>query len=800
MSRAGADGAARPDLRLVPAAALGWLTALAGLVCGWAVCAVITALALLGAGLVSRSRSRVGRYRAAAGMLVAAGCVAAVGLATTAATWQLSHHPLRAYAERGGAATLRVTLTGDPAPVFDGGSVGYGGRAGGASRFAVPAELLGASADGRRWAVGGRVLLLAPAQGWAGLSPGVRLTASGLLAPAGRPDLTVAVLRVRGEPAEVSPPPWWQRVAGSLRAGLREAAASVLPERSAALLPSLAIGDTGAMSPVLREEFRTTGLLHLTAVSGANVALLCGAVFGLLGLLRAGPRVRVLLAAVALLGFVVLARPSPSVLRAAVMGGVALLAVLAGRRRSALPALAVAVLGLLLIDPALGTDPGFALSVLATAALVVLAPGWAATLRRWGLPPGAAEALAVPAAAHVVTAPLVAGISGQVSLIAVVANLLAAPAVGPVTVLGVLAAAVSPWSAALARSCAWLATPALGWLVWVAHWGATVPGAAVAWPSGVGGAALLLALLLAAVALLRLRRLRPLLLAALLGALLILVPTRFVTPGWPAAGWVAVACDVGQGDAIVLATGQPGRAVLVDTGTETGAVDGCLGRLGVAALSLVVITHLHADHLGGLAAALGGRSVGAVAVGPSHQPAWADQRVRDLAGARGVPVMELRAGQRLDWPALSLTVLAPLDPGRPIDASDGTDVNNTSLVLRARTPTGTLLLTGDVELLAQASLLAAGVDLRADILKVPHHGSRYSAPAFLTAVHPRLALVSVGAGNRYGHPNAAVLDELRREGALVRRTDEAGDVAVVPTAQGPAAVARGHPTPPPRRG
>jgi competence protein ComEC len=181
-----------------------------------------------------------------------------------------------------------------------------------------------------------------------------------------------------------------------------------------------------------------------------------------------------------------------------------------------------------------------------------------------------------------------------------------------------------------------------------------------------------------------------------------------------------------------------------------------------------------------------------------HQPEWAAEHVVRVAADHHVPVTELRAGQRLDWPALSLQVLAPLDPSRFIDPEDGTDVNNSSLVLRASTPTGSLLLTGDIELLAQAALLSAGVDLHADVLKVPHHGSRYSSPEFLAAVHPRLGLVSVGAGNRYGHPNALVLDTLRRAGALVERTDQAGDVAVVPGESGPVAVARGHPRPPPR--
>jgi competence protein ComEC len=792
--------AAPPDLRLVPAAVLSWLVAVAGLCGGSAVAVGLAGVAMLALGVASGAARHGGRpARSVAGLLAAAGCVAAVGSVVGLHTRQLESHPVRLSAEQGSAATLRVRATGDPAPVL-GGWAGYGGQPTGATQITLPAELIGATLRGRDWSTGGRVLLLAPSEGWADVLPGTEITAAGLLAPATRPDLTVAVLRVRGPPEQRSTPPWWQRGADALRDGLRRAAAEALSERPAALLPGLAIGDTSTMPGVLRDEFRATGLTHLTAVSGANVAIVVGAVFGLLGLLHAGPRTRVVCAALALVGFVVLARPSPSVLRAAVMGSVALLAVLSGRRRSAVPALAAAVIGLLLVDPALATDPGFALSVLATGALVLLAPGWSAKLRRVGVPPGLAEALTVPAAAHLVTAPVVAGLSGEISMVAVAANLLAAPAVAPATVLGVLGAVVSPLSADTAWLCAWLAGPAVGWLVEIARRGAAIPGAVLEWPAGVPGGLAAAVVVVALLAVTRSRRARSLLAAVVLGLLLVLVPTRWVTPGWPASGWSVVACDVGQGDAVVLSTGEPGRAVLVDAGPDIGTVDGCLSRLGVRALSLVVLSHLHADHVGGLPAALAGRSVGAVAVGPVREPAWAFEQVRRVSAATGVPVVQLRAGQRLSWPALTLDVLGPIRPSTLVDGDDGTAVNDESLVLRAATPSGRVLLTGDIELLAQAKLLASGVDLRADVLKVPHHGSRYTAPAFLAAVRPRLALVSVGAGNRYHHPNPTVLDALRAAGALVRRTDEAGDVAVLPAPGGPVAVARGSPLPAPRRG
>ncbi|MHC1561489.1 ComEC/Rec2 family competence protein [Actinomycetospora sp. C-140] len=793
---------APPDLRLVPAALASWGVAVAALTAGWGAAAVLVAVAVVALGIAVRrrgARSGVAETPRSSGwravVIATGGCAAAVGLVAGLGAFAVASHPLRPATGTGASARLDLVLTADPQPVRS--------SVPGAGRVVVRGELVsGQVGAGVTWRAGGRVVLLAPADGWGDLLPGQVVSARGRLAPPDRADLTVAVLQVRGPPRAVGPVPTAQRVAGDLRGGLRDAARAVLAEDPAGLLPGLVVGDTSGISSGLADDFRTAGLTHLTAVSGTNVAIVCGAVLLLARSGRLGPRTAAVLAGLALVGFVVLARPSPSVLRAAVMGGITVLALAVGRRRSVVPALCAAVIVLLLVDPGLATDPGFALSVLATGALVLLAPGVVARLRARGLPVGIAEALAVPVAAHVVTAPVIAGLSGEVSLVAVVANLLAAPVIAPVTVLGVLAAAVAPGWTAGAHALVWLAGPGVSWLVWVARRCAAVPGATFAWPGGVAGALALAAVVVLVAAALRWRRLRAVVAAVLVGTLLVIVPTRVIPPGWPPEKWVMVACDVGQGDGLVLATGEPGRAVLVDAGPDAGAIDGCLTRLGVRSLALVVLTHLHADHVGGLAGALGGRSVGGVALGPARDPGDTLVQVMGRSAAARAPLVALGRGTVLRWPGLALEVLGPVRPTVRVDGEDGTAVNDTSVVLRAHTPVGRVLLPGDAERSAQSGLLGSGADLHAEILKVPHHGSRSSLPTFLTAVHASLALVSVGRGNTYGHPNPGILGVLARGGALVRRTDESGDLAVVVSPDprgGPAVVARGDPRPDPRR-
>ncbi|MGH8895109.1 MAG: ComEC/Rec2 family competence protein, partial [Actinomycetes bacterium] len=232
------------------------------------------------------------------------------------------------------------------------------------------------------------------------------------------------------------------------------------------------------------------------------------------------------------------------------------------------------------------------------------------------------------------------------------------------------------------------------------------------------------------------------------------------------------ACDVGQGDALVLAAG-PGRGVVVDAGPDPRAVDSCLRGLGVDRVPLVVLSHLHADHVEGLPGVLRGRKVGEVQVGLYDEPAAELRRVRRWCGAVGVPVTRTRVGDRVRVGSVSWTVLWPR---RVVQA--GSVPNNASTVLLVRTVGVSLLLTGDVEPEAQRALVATAAMGPVDVLKVAHHGSADQAGELLDAVRPKVALVSAGEGNDYGHPAPSTLRALRASGAIVGRTDRDGTLLV----------------------
>jgi competence protein ComEC len=341
-----------------------------------------------------------------------------------------------------------------------------------------------------------------------------------------------------------------------------------------------------------------------------------------------------------------------------------------------------------------------------------------------------------------------------------------------------------------AEFAAWVGHWPAKWLVVVATYGARIPAGAVPWPDGWPGALLLAAITVALLVAARKPVVRRLVAVVSVGAMLGAIPVRLLASGWPPPNWLIVACAVGQGDAIVLPAGS-GRAVVVDAGPEPNAVDRCLQRLGVRQVVLFVVSHFHVDHIGGIAGVFRGRAVSAVVTPEWPEPVGGRTAVARQAGTAGTPVYPVGPGWSYAVGGLRLTVLGPVEPLRGTNS----DPNNNSLVLHARLAGRTVLLPGDAETEEQQELLTARgpAGLHVDILKVAHHGSAYQEPAFLDAVDPGVALVSVGLVNDYGHPNPAVLARLARGGARVLRTDQGGDLAAVAAGPGLAVVARGSP-------
>ncbi|SBS79438.1 ComEC/Rec2-related protein [uncultured Mycobacterium sp.] len=478
------DAAARLDVRLVPAALTAWAVTAAGIT--WTVgplLAVVCAAVGLGWAALTRWRgeARPALRTAAVAVIGASVIGAGFALAATLRSAAVSGHPITQ--RFGTVATVGVTPGEDPRPLGSGRLMFRG----------TLAELNGSEMPGS-------VVVFASMQGFGELMAGQPARFKARITRPTRRDLTVAVLNATDEPTLGRASPL-QRAARAIRARFAEVSRGVLPADQAAILPGLVLGDTSTVSASTTAQFRTAGLTHLMAVSGANVTIVCGTVLLSAGLV--GPRAAVGLAALALLAFVVVVQPTASVLRAAVMGAIALVAIVSARRRQAIPVLAATVLGLLILAPQLAVDAGFALSVSATAALVVLAPGWAARLVARGWPKTLADAVCIALAAQLVTAPLVAAISGRLSVVGVLANLAVAVVIPPITVLGTAAAAMCWLCAPAAGLLIRFTGPELWWLLRVASTAAEVPGAAVSVPSGLAGVLTVAAVTLATVVLCR---------------------------------------------------------------------------------------------------------------------------------------------------------------------------------------------------------------------------------------------------------------------------------------------------------
>jgi competence protein ComEC len=592
-----------------------------------------------------------------------------------------------------------------------------------------------------------------------GLVVGRRLVLKGRLAPSESSDEAAVIDVVRRGPADRAA--WWWEASERVRAGVRRSVtpAGAQPE---ALVPALVDGDDGRISDEVQEDFRRSGLTHLMAVSGTNLTIVLAVVMVVGRAAGLGRRGLTGLGAVSIVAFVLLARPDPSVVRAAAMGAVGIAALGLGRR-GGVRALSWAVIGLVFVDPWLSRSAGFILSATATAGILLVAPPLARRLERW-MPRWCALAVAVPLAAQLVCTPAIAAISGQISLVAVVANLLAAPAVAPATIAGLLGGLVALVSVPLSHVPGTVAGVCASWILAVGHRTASLDAATLEWHAPWQW--LLLVVPLAAAVIVGVSS-RPVVFAGLSLGLLVAI-WRPPQTGWPPPGWLMVACDVGQGDATVLDAGD-GSAVVVDAGPDPAPVDRCLDRLHVHRVRLMVFTHGHADHVDGWPGVRGGRRVDQIAVGPTGGP-----------GGRSIPRHVAVPGETFTIGPLTARVLWPeASAPRRVADGDGSAANDASVVLAVESRGVRLMLTGDVEPDAQDQILRSGADLTADVIKMPHHGSARQSPEFFAAVGARLATVSAGEGNDYGHPASAALALLRAQGTRWWRTDTDGDIAIV---------------------
>jgi len=549
-----------------------------------------------------------------------------------------------------------------------------------------------------------------------GLLPGQKIIVKARVLPS-KERRVAALLIVNSKIDVVTQASSWAGALARIRLGLRGATGD---GDAGSLIPGMVIGDTSKQSVEFKNEMRRSGLTHLVAVSGANFAIVSAFVLWGMQFIFRKINYRLIATAISLTCFIALVRPSPSVLRAAAMAAVLLIAYGSRQGRDPLPALGFAIAAVVIIDPFQSRDPGFALSVLATAGLLLIAPK---------IKP---KFLAPPIAAMVLCAPVIVALSGYVSPMSIVDNVLAAPVVAPITIVGFIAALISPFAPALSGFLIFFIKPLATWIAWVAAWSSTFP--VFTLKTGLYGFVAASALA-AAIYFGRAR--------ALLIFLVVVISITWFQR-FPAGDWNIANCDIGQGDSMVINLHHH-KAIVIDVGPDPQLIDRCLHQLGITEIPLMVLTHIHADHVGGLQGARKNRRVGATWFG------------------------NINAGTHAHIGDIDIDVKWP-------DGSGDYTPNNSSIAATFSSPDFTLFAAGDIEPLVQEQLRSHIGHV--DVYKVAHHGSRFQDLTLMKELSPTVAVISVGAQNTYGHPAPGTISALTDLGAKVLRTDIDGAVAI----------------------
>jgi competence protein ComEC len=635
------------------------------------------------------------------------------------------------------------------------------------------------------------------------LQAGHRYTSQLRLSSTSAADRSTAIMRPLGEDEPIlHEPDFWTRITETftgLRAATAEQSASAVGE-APALLPGVLLGDRSAQSQELTDAMRVSGLTHMTVVSGTHCALVMGALLGLARMLRMPRWTTLPLLVTGLVLFVMLVQPAPSVIRAAVMGSIGALAVFAGRGRASSALLCLCVILLLVYDPWFAVEPAFQLSVAATAGIVLVGARLKDLFAR-RLPGFVAAPLALAVSAQLLVTPVLLPIAEGVTLYSVPANIVAGPLLPLVTVPGTLAAVLS-------TTVPWLSTPLL--------WAAGLPGAGIAaigyaaaslpqalapWPEGAAGWVLAAFYTVAAIVLCRMlidSRRRPrqwerVLLGGAGGVLAAVVIPAGSLPGLllgPSAPeqWRFALCDVGQGDMLVVRTGES-AGIVVDAGEEPELAETCLHQLRIDHVEILMITHDHLDHYGGTSGIAAAAEIGEIIY--SGAAGWS---VREAVKNQDGTVLEVPESRGEVGQTLTHQGSYPVTWQVWAAADYHPNTNDNSLVVHfnlwgADTPAGAvgsandplrLLALGDLEKEVAGLLLARdALPSVVDVLKVSHHGAANGGTAVLEHTEPAVALIGVGEGNDYGHPSGAVVAALEDLGAATYRTDEHGTVGFI---------------------
>ena len=612
------------------------------------------------------------------------------------------------------------------------------------------------------------------------LARGVTVSFEGKFEPAGRNSRDAFLIKPLSEIEIVSAPDNTQGLLNDLRASYVASLSGLTPDAKT-LVAGLAIGEISELSPELEEQMRIVSLTHLVAVSGSNCAIVVGMVYLIAVALRFGRAGRTVISLTALGLYVLLIGPDPSVLRAGVMAASVIVMIALGRRTWALNALAIAAIILLIADPWLAVEFGFGLSVLATAGILLLAPAMSEKLSS-RMPVPLALGLSVTLAAQLFCLPLLMQLQPGLPTYSVIANLLAGPMVAPVTVLGMIALVLTPVAPPLVSIISWVASLGTWVIEVVAIFFSGLPIAYFPWATG-WPATILSVLLIVAVAIWLRAGSVPMkqlgvgaLVVVLVATISVPAASEILPKSWPLRNWSLVACDVGQGDALVIQS--EGRTAVIDVGSDDELINRCLAELGISRIDLLVLTHFDFDHVGGIKGAISSRSVSTAIVSGFADDRPATKEALDALSKRQASLITAEPRISGTLGEFAWRVIAPSR-----EATEAKDSNDASVVMIFSGPDYDLLLLGDLGEAGQKRISSSATGILGNstkplILKVSHHGSNDQSSALHENLRPELAVISVGEANGYGHPGKELLDLLARSGSQVLRTDLHGSLAI----------------------